>query len=83
MDLAKTLNRSGKTVVMTLHDLSDALTLSDRVCLMDGTGQVVMTAPPEEVFRSGALDRVFSVRAEQVRLSSGSFSYVFTPESGI
>ena len=83
MDLARTLNRSGKTVVMTLHDLSDALTLSDRVCLMDGTGQVVMTAPPEEVFRSGALDRVFSVRAEQVRLSSGSFSYVFTPESGI
>ena len=80
MELARQLNQSGKTVVMTLHDLSDALTLSDRVCLMDGDGQLVMTAPPGEVFRSGALDRVFSVRTEQVRLSGGGLSYVFTPE---
>ena len=80
MELARQLNQSGKTVVMTLHDLSDALTLSDRVCLLDGDGQLVMTAPPGEVFRSGALDRVFSVRTEQVRLSGGGLSYVFTPE---
>ena len=80
MELARQLNQSGKTVVMTLHDLSDALTLSDRVCLMDGDGQLVMTATPGEVFRSGALDRVFSVRTEQVRLSGGGLSYVFTPE---
>lgn len=80
MELARQLNEAGKTVVMTLHDLSDALTLSDRVCLMDGGGQLVITAVPGEVFRSGALDRVFSVRTEQVRLSGGGLSYVFTPE---
>lgn len=80
MELARRLNREGKTVVMTLHDLSDALTVSHRVCLMDERGGVVMTAPPEEVFRSGALDRVFSVRAEQVRRPSGGVAYVFGPE---
>lgn len=78
MELAGTLKRAGKTVVMTLHDLSDALTVSDRVCLMDGNGAVRMTAPPEELFRSGELDRVFSVRAERVRLERGGTAYVFT-----
>lgn len=79
MELARTLNREGKTIVMTLHDLTDALTVSHRVCLMDETGAVQMVAPPEEVFRSGAIDQVFSVRAEQVRLASGQLSYAFTP----
>ena len=82
MELARKLNGLGKTVVMTLHDLSDALTLSDRVCLMDRNGQAVLTAPPEEIFHSGALERVFSVRTEQVRLASGTISYVFTPNPG-
>ena len=81
MELARRLNQSGKTVIMTLHDLSDALTVSDRVCLMDTDGSAVITAPPESVFRSGALDRVFSVRAEQVRTPSGGVAYVFGPRA--
>lgn len=79
MELAQTLNKLGKTVVMTLHELSDAMTFSHRVCLMDGGGAVAMTAPPQAVFRSGALERVFGVRAEEVCLQSGERSYVFTP----
>lgn len=79
MELARRLNQSGKTVVMTLHNLSDALTVSHRVCLMDGAGTVVMAAPPEAVYRSGALDRVFSVRTEQVRSPSGGIAYLFAP----
>lgn len=83
MELAQELNRAGKTVVMTLHDLADALTVSHRVCLMDEKGVVRMTAPPGEVFASGELDRVFSVRSEQVRLHSGGISYVFAPEERV
>lgn len=78
MDLARQLNREGKTIVMTLHDLSDALTVSDRVCLMDAQGTVCMTDTPQRVFQSGAVDRVFSVRSQQVRLPSGDAAYVFT-----
>lgn len=79
MELAKRLNRSGKTIVMTLHDLSDALTVSDRVCLMDERGSLLIVDTPESVFRSGEIDQVFSVRSEQVKLRSGDISYVFTP----
>ncbi len=77
MELARALNRAGRTVVMTLHDLSDALTVSHRVCLMDGAGDVVLTAPPEEVFARGAVDRVFGVRSERVVTASGEVSYLF------
>ena len=81
MELARTLNRAGKTIVMTLHDLGDAMSVSHRVCLMDAGGTVAMTAPPEELFRSGHIDRVFGIHSEQVRLTSGACSYVFVPEN--
>ena len=79
MELAQNLNRAGKTVVMTLHDLADAMAVSHRVCLMDRDGGVRLLTTPEELFRSGQLDQVFGVRTEQVRLQTGELSYVFTP----
>lgn len=78
MERAKTLNQQGKTILMTLHDLSDALTVAHRVCLMDDQGNVCMTDTPEKVFQSGRIDEVFSVRSEQVRLRSGDAAYVFS-----
>jgi len=78
MELAKTLNQQGKTIIMTLHDLSDALTVSHRVCLMDERGAVVITASPEQVFGSGEIDQVFGVRSERVYLESGGTDYVFS-----
>lgn len=78
MELAQTLNRTGRTVVMTLHDLADALTVSHRVCLMDRDGSVAALGTPEEVFASGAIDRVFQIHSERVCLQSGTTSYIFT-----
>ena len=78
MKLARKLNQAGKTIVMTLHDLSDALTVSHRVCLMDSGGEAVMTASPEQLFQSGEIDRIFGIRSERVRLQSGAAAYVFT-----
>lgn len=78
MELARTLNRTGRTLVMTLHDLADALTISDRVCLMDRNGDVAALGTPDKVFSSGAIDRVFEVYSERVCLRSGEISYVFT-----
>ena len=78
MELAKQLNQAGKTMIMTLHDLSDALTVAHRVCLMDRRGTICVTGTPEQVFQSGQLDRIFSVRSEQVQLRSGNTAYVFT-----
>ena len=83
MELAKTLNRQGKTIIMTLHDLSDALTMSHRVCLMDEKGEVVMVDAPEQVFQSGQIDRVFGVHSERVHLESGGTDYIFTLQKGL
>lgn len=83
LELARALNRAGRTVVMTLHDLSDALTVAHRVCLMDRTGEAVLTAPPEALFASRAIDRVFGVYAQRVETETGAVSYLFTrPERG-
>lgn len=78
MSLAQKLNRAGKTVVMTLHDLADALTISHRVCLLDRAGEVAAIGTPDEVFQSRAIDQVFSVHSEKVWLHSGAPAYVFT-----
>lgn len=78
MELARTLHRTGRTLIMTLHDLADALTVSDRVCLLDRSGDVAALGTPDEVFSGGAIDRVFEVHSERVCLHSGEISYVFT-----
>lgn len=80
MELARTLNRMGRTLIMTLHDLADALTVSHRVCLMDRAGGVAAIGTPDEVFESGAIDRVFEVHSERVCLRSGGISYIFTSQ---
>lgn len=77
MELARKLNRAGRTLIMTLHDLADALAISHRVCLMDRTGAVAALGTPDEVFESRAIDRVFAVHSERVCLRSGGTSYVF------
>ena len=62
---ARALADSGKYVLMVIHDLTMALEWADRVVLLrEGTVEVQGT--PEEVYRSGALDRVFGVRVDRV-----------------
>ncbi|MGI5962560.1 MAG: ABC transporter ATP-binding protein [Lawsonibacter sp.] len=78
MELARALNALGKTVIMTLHDLSDALVVSTRVCLMDQAGAVRAVDVPQKVFESGEIDRVFAIASQQVQLCTGEVAYVFT-----
>ena len=35
LDIIKELKRMGKAVIMVIHDLNSALSISDKVCLMD------------------------------------------------
>lgn len=64
LELISDLNRRGKTVVMVLHDLSHALRYSHQVVLMT-EGRVAQCAPPDVLFHSGQLERVFDVRAHR------------------
>ena len=74
MAQARRLAGGGKTVVMVVHDLTHALTVADRVILMD-RGKVAAQGSPEEVFASGRLELVFGVRLGRVKTDSGWHYY--------
>lgn len=78
LELAQRLRSEGRTVVMILHELDDAFRCSDRICLLDDAGHICGLAPPEEVFRSGEIDRVFGVQTHRVAAPDGTYMYAFT-----
>ncbi len=60
MGMARDLAREGAAVVMVLHDVPLALSFCDRVAVLD-EGRVQACGTPEDVVRSGVIDRVFGV----------------------
>ena len=71
---ARELTDRGKTVVMVVHDISQAMTASDRIVLMD-QGKVILEGTPEEVFASGKVDAVFGVKLGRVKTELGWHYY--------
>lgn len=79
MEQAAALAAAGKTVLLVLHDLSLALEYAHQVVVLSD-GAVVTRGSPEAVFRSGWLDRVFSVKF--ARLPHGDrWHYYYTAEN--
>lgn len=76
LELIRTLNARGKTIVMVLHDLAQALGYSHRTALME-KGRLVQCASPQALYESGEIDRVFGVRACRTE-----GTWYFTPRSG-
>ena len=76
LDLVRSLNARGKTVVMVLHDLAQALAYSHQVILME-RGRLVMCAGPEALFESGKIDQIFGVRT-----CRAEGTWYFTPRRG-
>lgn len=60
----------GITVVMALHDLSQALRFGDRVVLMH-RGRITGEGSPEQVLAPDTVRRVFGIEIEVVRTVSG------------
>ena len=73
LELVRSLPARGKTVVMVLHDLGQALQYSDRIAVF-AHGGLMQCAPPDEIAASGALEQAFSVR-----LSRSGGHYWFSP----
>lgn len=65
LEIVKKLKQMGKTVIMVLHDLSNALSYSDKICLMDN-GQVSIYNTAEAVFESKEIERIFKINSDQV-----------------
>ena len=71
---ARTLAEQGKTVLMVVHDLDQAMNAADKIVLMQN-GHVVIQGTPEEVFGSGALESVFGIRLSRVETKKGWHYY--------
>ena len=76
---ARFLARSGKTVILVLHDLALALQFADRVLVLS-RGQPAADGTPEEVFSSGCLDEVFGVNVCRAHTPDGPQYYYKTQE---
>lgn len=68
MQLVKKLNReNGLGIIMVLHDLGQALEVSDRVVVIKD-GKKYAEGPPEAVITSRMLREVYQVDCDVVRL---------------
>ncbi len=77
LEIVKKLKMLGKTIVMVLHDLNNALSYSDQVCLMEN-GEIVIYDTPHVVFDSKEINRIFSVNSQQALVGEeGRKQYIF------
>ena len=60
MKLMGQLRDEGKTVVIVLHDLPQALGCADEILAMDA-GKIAAKAAPGEILASGTIERIFNV----------------------
>ena len=76
LELIQALNTRGKTIVMVLHDLAQALGYSHQTALME-KGRLVQCASPQVLYENGKIDQIFGVRA-----CRAEGTWYFTPRSG-
>ena len=79
LEILKKIAERGRTVVIVSHDLAQSLEYSDQIAVLCD-GKIAYAGLPDENAIS-ALSRVFSVRAECVRLGKNRRRFVFSPKS--
>ena len=72
-DLMKSLADEGHAVVSVMHEIADALAVSDRLAVMDG-GEIILTGTTDEILATDVLPRVFGVRYRKAE-HDGKVSY--------
>ncbi len=62
LELLQDINRHGKTILMTIHDLNHASRFSDYILGMK-EGQLIFQGPPQEVFTTENMAELFDIQA--------------------
>lgn len=74
MQTAKELAKSGKAVVLVLHDLPLALGGADKIAVFD-KGELIAADAPWKIYKSGVLQRVFEVEVHCMETPHGRQYY--------
>lgn len=73
-DLMKSLAGERQAVVAVMHELTDALSVSDRLAVMDN-GNVIFTGTPDELLKTDVLPEVFGVKYRKIPLDGKVYFY--------
>lgn len=77
METARKLAKTGKAVVLVLHDIALALGGADRVAVF-AEGSLRSIDTPQKVFESGVLDEVFDIKIHKMDTPHGTQYYCTT-----
>ena len=72
--LIRSLKENGKTVILILHDLNQALSLSDRLVVMQEQ-KIVATGTPDICIQSHILEDVFHASLKQFHDKDGTYYF--------
>jgi iron complex transport system ATP-binding protein len=81
LTLVRRLAEEGRGAALVLHDLCLALTMADEIAVL-GEGRLLALDGPEEIYRSGILDRVMGVRLDRAAGPRGWRYFCELPEEG-
>lgn len=77
-ELIKKLKEYGKTLIVTIHNLDEAMSIADNVAVIDN-GEIVFTGNKSDFLRSDVAERIFSLRPARFHGDDGEEIVVFRP----
>lgn len=77
--MAREMAALGACVIMTIHELSEAMEFASRLCLMDKKGAVAWDGDAEGLYASGLIDEIFGIETRLARAGDKK-AYIFLPK---
>lgn len=74
LEMIQQLKRQGKTIILVLHDLGQALRISDTLVIMQDR-KIAATATPKECLQQHIIEEVFDVRIKEFSDDEGSYYF--------
>lgn len=76
MEMLAQLKAQGKTVILVLHDIGQALEISDTLVIMQDR-KIAATATPQECLRQRIIEEVFDVRLKEFSDEEGHYYFFY------
>ena len=77
LNLIKRLKNQGKTIVLVLHDIAEAIAISDSIVLMN-QGKIIAHDKPENLVNNHLIEDIFKVKCKILKDGNESH-FIFTP----